>query len=165
MNRVDIGKVMVTPKGDWDSAVSYEKLDLVFYEGSSYAAKEANVGVIPTADDSIWMLAAQAGSDAKVCPLVVDSTTTVVDRTLVPDYVYKYTANVSSLSFDLQEPTDNSRCHIYTVIFHTGESCTLTPRCDLLWVESQIPALEDNSWYQLSICENLAIIKRFGSVE
>lgn len=32
----DLGKVMVTPKGEYNANKTYERLDLVTYEGSSY---------------------------------------------------------------------------------------------------------------------------------
>lgn len=56
------GRVAIVPKGEWTEDASYEKLDLVYYLGSSYIAKKSSVGVVPT-EDECWMLAALGASD------------------------------------------------------------------------------------------------------
>lgn len=58
MARQVLGKVMITSKGEYVSGVSYQILDVVTYNGSSYVAKR-NTGSVPTSDD--WQLLAQKG--------------------------------------------------------------------------------------------------------
>ena len=49
------------PRGEWSASVAYAYLDLVSYQGSSYAATRAvPVGTLPT-DTSYWMLSAEKG--------------------------------------------------------------------------------------------------------
>ena len=53
----NLGRIGLNLRGDFDAAASYEKLDAVFYDGSSYAAKSACTGVLPTNTD-FWTLLA-----------------------------------------------------------------------------------------------------------
>ena len=50
----NIGRIGLNLRGDFDAEASYEKLDVVFYNGSSYAAKTTCTGVHPT-DVNSWM--------------------------------------------------------------------------------------------------------------
>ena len=68
MAKTKLGKVAITPKGEWSATVAYEALDLVSYNGSSWLAKQASTGVTPAAGD-YWTLSASkgdTGSDAQV---------------------------------------------------------------------------------------------------
>ena len=54
----NLGKIAITPKGQW-VAGSYERLDMVTNAGSSYISlKDNNVSALNTAD---WMLVAGKG--------------------------------------------------------------------------------------------------------
>lgn len=53
------GKVAILPKGEWNSAVSYEKLDAVSYDNALYIAKKPSVGQVPT-DGEYWMFCLQS---------------------------------------------------------------------------------------------------------
>lgn len=55
----DLGKVMITPKGEYSSSKSYEILDAVSYNGSSYVSKINDNTSVPISDD--WQLLAQKG--------------------------------------------------------------------------------------------------------
>lgn len=60
VTRQVLGKVMITSKGEYDSSKSYEILDVVTYQGSSYLSKKYNNDSLPTnAND--WQLLAQKG--------------------------------------------------------------------------------------------------------
>lgn len=52
------GRVAIVPKGEYNSATSYKRLDLVRYNNAVYVAKKANTGVSPTKTDT-WMLCIQ----------------------------------------------------------------------------------------------------------
>ncbi len=64
----DAGKVAFTPKGDYSSAVTYEYLDTVVYNGNAYAALKTTTGNAPTdADtDENWKLLARGGTSVPV---------------------------------------------------------------------------------------------------
>ena len=50
------GRILIMPKGNYDSSVTYEMLDLVYYNGASWLAKKTVVGIAPTDESSeYWM--------------------------------------------------------------------------------------------------------------
>ena len=51
----DLGKVSVTPRGDYQSSTQYEALDIVGYQGGSYLAMKAVKGITPSNDQVNWM--------------------------------------------------------------------------------------------------------------
>ena len=61
---VDLGKIMVVPRGTYSESVTYERLDLVECEGSSYIAKKTVKGVKPSNDGVYWQLHGAAGKTA-----------------------------------------------------------------------------------------------------
>ena len=62
MANVNLGKVALTPKGNWDNTVIYEKLDVVQFEGNSYIAKDAvPVGISITTGENYWQIMAAKG--------------------------------------------------------------------------------------------------------
>ena len=49
MAKKKLGKILIIPKGDYDAAVLYRRLDLVKYNGTSYLCKKDNtIGIEPT---------------------------------------------------------------------------------------------------------------------
>lgn len=60
VTRQVLGKVMITSKGEYDSSKSYEILDVVTYQGSSYLSKKYNNDSLPT-NTNDWQLLAQKG--------------------------------------------------------------------------------------------------------
>lgn len=46
------GKILITPKGNWNAETEYEILDLVFHEGTSWLSKKEVVGIEPSVDYS-----------------------------------------------------------------------------------------------------------------
>lgn len=60
-NRTFLGKVGMTPKGEWNNSTTYERLDIVSYEGSSYIAIIQNRNSRPSEDNQDWMIGAKHG--------------------------------------------------------------------------------------------------------
>lgn len=60
MATIDLGKVALTPKGEYIAGNIYEKLDLVSYDGSGYASLIDNNVDLPTVGAS-WALVAEKG--------------------------------------------------------------------------------------------------------
>ena len=52
---IDMGIVLLTFKGTWDSKESYTSLDLVEYEDEAYVSRYENSGIKPTESDKAWM--------------------------------------------------------------------------------------------------------------
>lgn len=60
----NLGKVAIVPKGAYDNATQYERLDLVTHGGASYLALKSNLGLVPIGiTDANWQLLAQNGVD------------------------------------------------------------------------------------------------------
>jgi hypothetical protein len=62
---VSAGRVLIIPKGAYNPATTYEMLDLVSYNGSSYIAKTTTTGNLPT-DTNYWQLSAYGGQAANI---------------------------------------------------------------------------------------------------
>ncbi len=56
-----IGKIALTPKGTYSSSTTYQPLDFVLYNGSSYVCKSANTRAKTPTNTTYWQLLAQAG--------------------------------------------------------------------------------------------------------
>ena len=55
MSKADMGKIMVTPKGEYSSVTQYERLDIVRDGNSVYLSKESVKNVAPDSDANKWM--------------------------------------------------------------------------------------------------------------
>lgn len=60
MATVNLGRVGLVLRGEYDASTKYEKLDVVTYQGSSYIAKQATTGNAPT-NESFWQLQSEKG--------------------------------------------------------------------------------------------------------
>lgn len=62
MTEIQVGKVMLTPKGEYDSTKTYTRLDAVTYQGSSYVCL-ADTSSTPPSES--WQLLADKGADGQ----------------------------------------------------------------------------------------------------
>lgn len=63
---VSAGRVLIMPKGAWNTTDTYSMLDLVSYNGSSYVAKQSvPANTLPT-NTTYWQLSAYGGSAANL---------------------------------------------------------------------------------------------------
>jgi hypothetical protein len=46
------GRILILPKGDWEETTTYENLDLVRHNNTSWLAKQASVGIEPSSANS-----------------------------------------------------------------------------------------------------------------
>lgn len=56
MAETNLGRASIVPKGVYDAAVQYQRLDVVTYNRNGYLAKTTVTGVTPGTDDTKWML-------------------------------------------------------------------------------------------------------------
>lgn len=61
----NLGKVVITPKGEYNSATQYVKLDCVYHEGCTWLAKRPVQGVSPVDGDDWTMLAQGFSAEEK----------------------------------------------------------------------------------------------------
>lgn len=59
------GRVLLIPRGNYDATRTYEMLDMVTYNGSSYICKQECTGVVPT-NTTYWMLNASGSAVAYI---------------------------------------------------------------------------------------------------
>lgn len=81
------GRVAIVPKGEWSQSITYDKLDLVTYNGNTFIAYKPSVGVTPV-DGDTWMLIMQ-GIDPQDIDNIINGTTPVAkakDADTVDDY-------------------------------------------------------------------------------
>ena len=60
MAQIDLGRILPVFKGKYNELTQYEKLDIVYYKGSSYVANSNMKGIAPdsTASGNTWQLVA-----------------------------------------------------------------------------------------------------------
>ena len=46
------GRILIIPKGEYDASITYEMLDLVKHNGTSWLAKKTVAGIEPTIENS-----------------------------------------------------------------------------------------------------------------
>lgn len=73
MATVNLGRVGMLPKGQYDPAATYSKLDVVTYRGDAYCALKTLTGVTPTDDGISWRLMVEGGKDADVTKEAIES--------------------------------------------------------------------------------------------
>ena len=56
------GRIMPLPRGEYNSAVTYNLLDFVTHDGSSYICKKESAGNTPSENSEYWQLMARKGS-------------------------------------------------------------------------------------------------------
>ena len=61
MTKIDLGKVAPTYRGSYETDTTYNELDVVEFNGSSYIARKSVTGVTPGTDDTSWGLIANKG--------------------------------------------------------------------------------------------------------
>lgn len=77
------GRILIMPKGDYDSTITYEMLDLVKHNGTSWLAKKESTGIEPTIENAeYWQNMFEAEAfvesmiEAKVKEYMENNTTT-----------------------------------------------------------------------------------------
>ena len=90
------GRVLILPKGEYNSAETYYMLDAVRYNGSLYLAKKTTVGNVPQEGD-YWMLCINSGVWGEIAGTLSDQ----IDLKNALD------AKQNTLTFDAT-PTDDS---------------------------------------------------------
>lgn len=87
MSSKNLGRVSIVPKGKWNENTSYNRLDAVVYNGSSWLAKKQNIGKLPEASTDYWQLLAERGENGERGPagtgLIIIDTVASVD--MLPD--------------------------------------------------------------------------------
>lgn len=59
--------------------------------------------------------------------------------------------DISIISFDVT----NEKCEEYVILFNSGDNTTLTLPTDVFWANGEIPKIESNEEYELSISKRV----------
>ena len=84
----DAGRIVIIPKGEYKSNITYERLDAVEYNNNGYIALKTVTGITPTNDGTNWALYVKGG--AEVDSELSDTSTNAVQNKIV-------TAEISAL--------------------------------------------------------------------
>ncbi len=71
----DAGRIGFDIKGNYDSTMKYEFLDVVYYQNSSYVAKKETTGNLPADNNEFWQILARgesSGGDADASDMTVE---------------------------------------------------------------------------------------------
>lgn len=60
----DAGRVGFVPKNNYNAGTTYDYLDIVYFEGSSYVAKKVTAGNTPAEDNEYWHIFAAGAQPA-----------------------------------------------------------------------------------------------------
>lgn len=61
MSQINLGRILPVFCGEWDGQTQYSKLDVTYYDGSSYVAISDNLNKKPTENTDVWRLMAAGG--------------------------------------------------------------------------------------------------------
>lgn len=109
MPGLDRGRIVPLPKGDYNSATQYEKLDIVRYNKQSWICKEDCTGETPTLSSQYWQLLVtdgQSGSgtgDMLKSEYATNPTPGVVDKAAAVEWT-----GVQNVPYDTTPTTDSN---------------------------------------------------------
>lgn len=63
--KINLGKVALTPKGEWSAGTTYERLDMISYQGSSYTVLKECKGITPSEGEYYSLLALKGAKGDK----------------------------------------------------------------------------------------------------
>lgn len=131
MAEKNLGKIAITIGGEYDSSLSYEKLVMVYYGGSSWVSKiEVPAGVEPSEGNSVyWQLTALKGEPTDVINNLTDGGTTAA---LSAEQGLILATEVAQLSSEWQEIKDaefnvSLNPHVEVVDMGAATAATIDP--------------------------------------
>ena len=73
MATITVGKVALTPKGEYDESTTYERMDIVSYNGASYIIlKDETIGITPEEGNYYHLMADKGEDGASAYEVAVD---------------------------------------------------------------------------------------------
>lgn len=105
-----IGKVAVTPRGAYNPATSYTKLDTLTYNGSSYMALQPVTGVTPTDDGVNYQLVALAADDGTTLTTISSASGVLtIDCSLGDNFITTLTEDITSIVLTNEPSTEKAK--------------------------------------------------------
>lgn len=126
---ISAGRVLLMPKGDYDSNTTYEMLDIVSYNGSSYIAKGTTTGNLPT-NTTYWQLSAYGGQASSLAgnfaPL---ETTDYASRAYATDEIFV---------------DKDSQLVVATDAINIGDEIEIGSNCEITSIADLLDAIKDH---------------------
>ena len=120
MTRQSIGRVTPLSKGAFNSNNTYERLDIITYNGSSYMAKQQTVGNLPT-NTEYWQLIAEKGDPGTTDYEELEHKPDLTVYALKSESGYKLDLEMNSSTFVITPKLYNKN----NVLISTGASIDL----------------------------------------
>ena len=79
----DLGKIVLTDGGAWDSSVSYEPLTMVRHNNASYYSIKDSTGQEPSETSEYWQLISKDGNEVTVDSELSETSTNPVQNAAV----------------------------------------------------------------------------------
>ena len=125
---ISAGRVLLMPKGAYNPSTTYEILDIVSYNGSSYIAKGTTTGNLPT-DTTYWQLSAYGGQASNMAGNFAElEVTSVASMTHYADDIFV---------------DENSQLMKATQTINIGDTIDVNTNCTPTTVEALITSLSD----------------------
>lgn len=143
------GKVAPVPKGAWDNATSYTKLNIVSHNGYAYMAKQDNVGQEPTAgsSDTYWMFLV-AGGGTPVDSAMSTTSTNPVQNAVISAALGETAVEVEGVSSEQWNATTAYAVGDYAIYYNKLYRC-------LVANTGSIPATTPADWESTSVSDEL----------
>lgn len=139
-----LGKVSLTPKGEYDPAAVYERLDIVIYGGNSWLVLTDGVtGITPAEGENYTLLA--PGSLVTVETL----TGSELSLTLANNTEYRCTDPVTSLTVSGFAAGPEGKAEVWSIQFTAGETITVTMPDSVVWAVAE-PVFTAGSTYWIT---------------
>ena len=124
---VNAGRILIIAKGEWNSLVNYEQLDLVSYDKIAYLARQASVGVNPSTDTSMiyWQpfgSVSEIATTSKPGLVMPDGSTITIDAT----GLIQATPGIANIKDVSIVSLDNKQVLRYNTSTSKWENVTLT---------------------------------------
>lgn len=100
----NLGKAILTPKGEFSSNVSYEPLDVITYNGSSYLVLESVSGVVPSPESDKYQMLARKGDKGDIGTSPTISLGTYTTGAAGTDVIITNTGTESAAVFNFTIP-------------------------------------------------------------
>lgn len=140
----DLGKVSLTPKGEYDPAAVYERLDIVIYGGNSWLVLTDGVtGIAPAEGENYTLLAPGALVD------VASLTGSEQSLTLANNTEYRCTDAVTNLTISGFTPGPEGKAELWSIQFTAGETITVTVPESVVWAVAE-PVFTAGSAYWIT---------------
>lgn len=79
----DLGKVMLTNGGTWNSETEYEPLTMVRHNKASYCSTQNSIGQEPSEESEYWQLISKDGNEVTVDSELSETSTNPVQNAAV----------------------------------------------------------------------------------